>query len=199
MSRFTVPIADILGNAYYCYELSSSHNNPPIDSTVTLTCKVTNVFGNNVANKTLTLYNNGVSLGTATTNANGEANWSYTFTDWSNYIFTCKSASLNLQAKGWRTAYEDTSYLVKYTDKLVSVTLHTTTASTIDTTYREYGAEVLKDSARNIDLRPRMPIGTINAVSNIFVCRDNSYRIGRYRISGSATANGYAHFVYERR
>ena len=189
----------IVKKAIIQYELTSSHYNPSIDNTVTLTCKVTNVFGNNIANKTLTLYHNDVSLGTATTDANGEATWSYTFTDWYNYRFTCKNASLELQARGWRTAYEDSNYLVKYTDKLVSVTIHTQDASTINTTYAEYGADVLKDSARNIDLRPRMPVGTINTGGNIFVCRDNSYKIGRFRLSGSATSNAYAHFLYERK
>ena len=199
MVKFKVPLGDILGSAYYRYELSSSNYNPTIDSTITITCTCKNVLGNPIANKTLELMMNGVSLGTSTTNANGIATFTVTFGDWGNKHFYIGNATLDLVVTGWRTVMNDSNYLVKYNDTLVSVTLHTTTPSTINTSYVEYGAEVLKDTNRNIDLRPRMPVGIINGSANCFVCRDNSYKIGRFRLSGSVTANGYAHFLYERR
>ena len=199
MTRTTVNASTVLGANYEIITLEPNNYNPQIDDEISITCTVQDVYGDPVANKSVTLYQDGTSEGTETTDNTGAATWTLTFSDWDVHHFNVANATLDLKAEGWRTAYDDTNYLVKYTDKLVSVTLHTTSTSTIDTTYREYGADVLKDSARDIDLRPRMPIGTINAGSNIFVCRDNSYKIGRYRISGSATANGYAHFVYERK
>lgn len=199
MVKFKVPLKDILGRAYYQYELSSSNYNPHIDDTITITCICKNILGNPIPNKELTLMMNGIEQGTSTTNELGIATWSITFRAWGNKHFYIGNATLDLVVTGWRTAVQDSNYLVKYTDKLVSVTLHTTTTSTINTTYQEYEAEVLKDTNRNIDLRPRMPIGTINASANCFVCKDNSYKIGRFRLSGSTNARGYAHFLYERR
>lgn len=79
MVKFKVPLGDILGSAYYRYELTSSDYNPTIDSTITITCTCKNVLGNPIANKTLELMMNGVSQGTSTTNANGIATWSITF------------------------------------------------------------------------------------------------------------------------
>ena len=78
MVKFTVPLSDILGSAYYRYELTSSDYNPTIDSTITITCTCKNILGNPIANKTLELMMNGVSQGTSTTNANGIATWSIT-------------------------------------------------------------------------------------------------------------------------
>lgn len=199
MVKFKVPLKDILVRAYYQYELSSSNYNPHIDETITITCTFKNILGNPIPNKELTLMMNGVEQGTSTTNANGIATWTITLDTWGNKHFHIGNATLDLVVTGWRTVMNDSNYLVKYNDTLVSVTLHTTTPSTINTSYVEYGAEVLKDTNRNIDLRPRMPVGIINGSANCFVCRDNSYKIGTFRLSGSVTANGYAHFLYERR
>ncbi|MBP5422966.1 MAG: hypothetical protein J6Y78_11050 [Paludibacteraceae bacterium] len=75
MTRFTVPIANILGLSYYRYELTSNNYNPKINTSVTISCKVTNVFGTVVNGKSLTLYYKGTSQGTQTTNSNGVAEW----------------------------------------------------------------------------------------------------------------------------
>ena len=79
MVKFKVPLKDILGRAYYQYELSSSNYNPHIDETITITCICKNILGNPIPNKELTLMMNGIEQGTSTTNANGIATWSITF------------------------------------------------------------------------------------------------------------------------
>lgn len=79
MVKFKVPLSDILGSAYYRYELTSSNYNPNVGSTITITCTCKNILGNPIPNKELELMLNGGSQGTSTTNANGIATWSITF------------------------------------------------------------------------------------------------------------------------
>ena len=102
MTRFTVPISDILGNAYYSYEMTASTYNPTIDTSFTITVTVKTAFGNPVGNKSLTLYKDGTSVSSATTNSSGVATWTVTLSDWENHHFTCNSANLDLMANGWK-------------------------------------------------------------------------------------------------
>ena len=115
MSRFTVPIADILGTAFYHYELTSSTYNPTIDTSFTITCKVTNVFGNNVSGKSITLYKDGTSVSSSTTNSSGVATWTVTLSDWNVHHFSCNGATMELQAKGLKQIAQKTNNVVKYT------------------------------------------------------------------------------------
>ena len=102
MVRFNVPIADILGNAYYRYDLTLSDYEPKTGSTITVTCKVTNVFGSNVQNKTVELFLNGTSQGTATTNANGVATWSITFGATRSALFRVENSYAYVNYNSWK-------------------------------------------------------------------------------------------------
>lgn len=112
MVKFKVPLKDILLNAYYQYELTSSNYNPKIDNTITITCICKNVLGNPVANKELILLMNEVEQGTATTNANGIATWQITFGDWGNQHFNVGTATLDLLVTGWKEINVDTGRLL---------------------------------------------------------------------------------------
>lgn len=102
MVKFKVPLGDILGRAYYQYELSSSNYNPHINGTITITCICKNILGNPVANKELTLMMNGIEQGTSTTNELGIATWSIKFSDWGNKHFHIGNATLDLTVTGWK-------------------------------------------------------------------------------------------------
>lgn len=102
MVKFKVPLGDILGRAYYQYELSSSNYNPHIDETITITCTCKNILGNPIPNKELTLMMNGIEQGTKTTNELGIATWSITFGLWGNKHFHIGNATLDLVVTGWR-------------------------------------------------------------------------------------------------
>ena len=115
MVKFKVPLGDILGRAYYQYELSSSNYNPHIDETITITCTCKNILGNPIPNKELTLMMNGVEQGTSTTNANGIATWSITFDDWGNKHFYIGNATLDLVVTGWKQVATKTVSGVTYT------------------------------------------------------------------------------------
>ena len=79
-----IKLEDVLGNKYYNYNLTSSNYNPSLNSSITLTCLVTNILGDEVSGKNLQLSKNGNSLGASyqkTTDSNGVATWSITCTD----------------------------------------------------------------------------------------------------------------------
>ena len=117
MVKFKVPLGDILGRAYYHYELSSSNYNPHIDGTITITCICKNILGNPIANKELELMMNGVSQGTETTNELGIATWSITFSDWGNKHFHIGNATLDLMVTGWKhIAKYSTDRITLYSD-----------------------------------------------------------------------------------
>ena len=86
MTYRKITVSNLLGLNYYIYELTSSNYNPDINDTFDITCKVTNIRGNPVSNKEITLLENGetlfdtngVNVGTKTTNANGEYTWTIT-------------------------------------------------------------------------------------------------------------------------
>ena len=138
MSRFTVPIADILGTAFYNYELTSSTYNPSIDTAFTITCKVTNSFGNNVSGKSITLYKDGTIVSSATTNSSGVATWTITLTDWDNHHFNVANATLELKANGWKTLVNDSGYLIKTKDNRVQFSLNVASVS-FPTTFTAFG------------------------------------------------------------
>ena len=117
MVKFKVPLIDILGRAYYHYELSSSNYNPHINGTITITCICKNILGNPIPNKELTLMMNGVEQGTSTTNANGIATWRITFGDWGNKHFYIGNATLDLVVTGWKLiAKYSTDRITLYSD-----------------------------------------------------------------------------------
>lgn len=102
MVKFKVPLKDILQNAYYQYELTSSNYDPQIDTAFTITCSCRNVLGNPIANKELTLYENGNEYDTATTNANGIATWTITPTLWGKKHYAVENTSIDLDVGGWK-------------------------------------------------------------------------------------------------
>ena len=113
MVKFKVPLKDILGRAYYQYELSSSNYNPHIDETITITCICKNILGNPIPNKELTLMMNGIEQGTSTTNELGIATWSITFRGWGNKHFYIGNATLDLMVIGWKLVETKESNKVK--------------------------------------------------------------------------------------
>lgn len=99
MVKFTVPLSDILGSAYYRYELTSSDYNPNVNSDISLTCTCKNVLGNPIADKGITLYKNGSSSETSTTNANGIATFTVHIYDAQTLNFTIEDTSITVKPK----------------------------------------------------------------------------------------------------
>lgn len=125
MTRFSVPIIDILGSAYYRYELTSSDYNPTIDSTITITCTCKNIFGNPIANKTLTLYKNGGSLGTSTTSELGVATWTILVDEIGLQDFRVENQSIQVKVKGETTKLVNGSGIIWSVDTETGVSMIT--------------------------------------------------------------------------
>ena len=102
-TRFSVKLSNILGLSFYRYELTSSTYNATIDTAFTITVKVTDVFGNNVNNKAVTLYHNGTSVSTQNTNSNGVATWDITPSTWGIQDFNVSNQHCYVNIDGWRT------------------------------------------------------------------------------------------------
>jgi len=113
MVKFTVPLSDILGSAYYKYEVRASDYNPTIDSTITITCTCKNVLGNPISNKTLELYQNNTSKGTATTNANGIATWTLTMSNWGNQDIQVENETISVYVTGFKKIVENATYTLR--------------------------------------------------------------------------------------
>ena len=62
----------------------------------------------------------------------------------------------------------------------------------------EFGADLLIDSARNIDLRPHMPMYHYTNNECWLWLQDNSYRV-KYRRKNAMTGGAYASWTYARK
>ena len=84
-------------------ELTSSTYNATIDTDFTITAKVTDLIGNVVSGKSVTLYHNGTSVSSKTTNSSGEATWTITPTSWGLHDFNIINSHCQVIVDGWRT------------------------------------------------------------------------------------------------
>ena len=88
--------------------------------------------------------------------------------------------------------------MVKYNDKYVTSIIRVDASTTYNTTYTEWGAEVLKHGS--VDLRPSSIMSVMMPSGNTIGIGHNSYKFGRVRFSGSSTVSGaWAQFFYPRR
>ena len=75
MVKFKVALKDLLGKAYYRYNMGNTITNGTKGQTNKIRCTVTNIFGNPVENKEVTLYAQGTEVSTKTTDALGYVEW----------------------------------------------------------------------------------------------------------------------------
>lgn len=82
----------------------------------------------------------------------------------------------------------------------MNVSVHIDSGIPYATTTKEMGAEILKDTTNNIDLRPSMPIYHYNEASRWIWIVANKYNVLYKAISsGSGTSSMYANFCYARK
>lgn len=99
---------------------------------------------------------------------------------------------------GWRIAYNDGNYTVKYNDTIVFVSVHVSSGVSYKTTEQTFGAEILKDSTRGIDLRPPMPISNYSSGGIWLWIVDNNYAV-KYQATTNKNSGAYASFTYARK
>ena len=119
MVKFKIPIRNILGLSFYRYELTSSTYNPQINTAFTITCKCTDIFGNPISGKQLTLYKDGTAQTTQTTNNNGEATWNITGTTGGVNDFKVANQHCYINLTNWKTVSVTgaTSYATLYVNE----------------------------------------------------------------------------------
>ena len=83
----------------YNYGLSVSKYNPNVDENFTVYCKCTDVNGNNVVGKSLTLYKNSESVSSATTNSNGVASWTVNCNTEGLYTYSVGNSNIQVDVK----------------------------------------------------------------------------------------------------
>lgn len=98
------------------YNLMSDYYNVNIDGTVIISCIVTDVNGERVEGKTLTLYRNFNSVGTATTNELGVAYWNVTCDTWGLQDFRVANQSIQVMVSGFKRVLYNSTYAL-YVDE----------------------------------------------------------------------------------
>lgn len=97
------------------YNLLSDYYNVQIGNDIIINCIVTDVNGEMVKGKTLTLYQNSSSVGTATTNDLGVAYWTVTCDDLGLQNFRVENQNIQVKVTGWEQVATTTVSGVTYT------------------------------------------------------------------------------------
>lgn len=165
----------------YDYQITANQYNVNIDSTVTITVKVTNrATGQPVVGVSVPVLKNNASWSTGRTGVNGTFSLSYTADTWGLVTFSANNSNTQINVSGWKQYYNDTNYTVQYNNEFVNITVHTGSA-TVSTSWNEWH-NVLNDSS----LRPSMPVSTTSATGNVIIkCNDNSAKVSFKSNTGS--------------
>ena len=92
------------------YNLMSDYYNVNIDGNILISCIVTDVNGERVEGKTVTLYHNSNSVGSETTSELGVATWSVTCDTWGLQDFRVANQSIQVNVTGFKKIAENTTY-----------------------------------------------------------------------------------------
>ena len=192
MVKFKVPIKDILGKAYYRYELVSSHYDTTPTQTITLTCTVKNIFGNPVSNKEVTLYHQNNIEATSTTNANGIA--TFTVNNLSNGIheFWVENSDVTIKIRGWITLSNDGVYNIRTDGETVQMNLTINTTTSFPTTWTAFGGTHIPEG-----YRPYSSVVIFNRANPNLLCSVKSDGTIERRTLNSTNYSGYGYFFAE--
>ena len=128
--RYNVAASDVLGDNYEITNIVCSDYNPSIDSTITVTVSVDDVYGDAVSGESVTVtvsegnftQLNGSDITTAssvtgTTNSSGEFTLTYSCTEWGLITFTANNKSTQVNVTGWKQVQSlNNDRVVVYTD-----------------------------------------------------------------------------------
>lgn len=148
MTRLTIPSEEVLGENYTITNITASNYNPKIDSTVTVTVTVTDVYGDPVANKYVTttcnigkftkLNNQTISdtqSVTAQTDSNGEISLTYTCSEWGLVTFSANNTSTQVRVLGWKTIQSVSNYTVLANGEFVRIDFKQGSNATVPQSY----------------------------------------------------------------
>lgn len=101
------------------YDLTCSDYNPTVDSTVTVTCRVTDFYGEPVSGESVTLYCNGSSVSTSITNNVGVATFTVSCDVAGLQNYTVGTGSVQVNVCGWKTVSLGISYVTFYVNEAI--------------------------------------------------------------------------------
>lgn len=128
---------------FYNYEMFASNYNPLIDSNVHIKCKCTDITGNRISGKTLTLQKNGEVIGDAVTDENGIAKWTLPCDEWGIIDYSVAGVHTQVNVDGWRRVVGDASSTYKiYRNKThARLVLSGWRTTALQSTWRQFGGE----------------------------------------------------------
>lgn len=167
MTRLSIPSEDVLGENYTITNITASEYNPTIDSTVTVTITVNDVYDDPVENKYVTttcnigkftkLNNQTISdtqSVTAQTDSNGEISLTYTCSEWGLVTFSANEKNIQTRITGWKQILNHTNYTIYCNGEFVRIDFHHDSNSTLPKTY---------DYTLPTGYYPKYNIGTISS------------------------------------
>ena len=128
--RYNVSASAVLGENYKITSVECSDYNPSIDSTITVTISVNDVYGDAISGESVTVtasegtftQRNGSNITaassvTGTTNSSGQFTLTYSCSEWGLITFTANNTSTQIKVKGWKQVQTYlTGRLTVYTD-----------------------------------------------------------------------------------
>ena len=194
--RLTAPSEDILGANYKITKIVASDYNPNIDSTITVTVTVKDVYDDPVENESVqvtcnigkfTKLNNTTitasSSVTGTTNSNGQFTLTYSCTEWGLITFSAKNhIHLQIRVTGYSqiSSSNITNYTIYQKENHIRVVFNYPTQS-LTTTWSTLTSAAIGDKTK----RPSTPIVGVGHYGN-YLIRINAGTFESRTISGTA-------------
>ena len=155
--RYNVAASAVLGDNYEITIIECSDYNPNIDSTITVTVTVKDVYGDAVSGESVTVTAsegtftqlNGSDITsdssvTGTTNSSGQFTLTYTCSEWGLITFSANNTSNQINVVGWKEVWRNTAnnpkiQVFRNADHC-RLKIDTYTVSSMNTTWTQYGS-----------------------------------------------------------
>ena len=189
MVKFKVPIKDLLGRAYYHYKIGNTTTNGTKGQTNVLHCTVTNIFGNPVSDKDVTLYAQGIEVSTKKTNALGYVEWEIPLDKAGLRLYTVDNQITYTLVKngGWKSTSITNGTLYYNEDlRLCELRYSRTFDSATANTMYEWG-QLIPSGYRPLF----MTTGNGNRNGATLIIDSDGYLYGRFQTAFSSTTTFY--------
>lgn len=204
--RYNVPASDVLGDNYKITNIVCSDYNPNIDSTITVTVSVNDVYGDAVSGESVTVTASegnftqlngsditGASTVTGTTNSSGQFTLTYSCTVWGLVTFSANNTSIQTRVNGWRSVNISVSYAgfyVNEAEKLCRLTYYRTGYNFSDTAFKTLHSGVIPSKYRALS------IGQTNDPVMVFMVNGSGDIQSKSNTTGSRTINASVNWSY---
>ena len=146
--RYSIPASDVLGENYNITTIECSDYNPNIDSSITVTITVKDVYGDAVSGESVLVtasdgnftqlngsnITNASSV-TGTTNSSGQFTLTYSCTEWGLITFSASNKNTQIRVNGWKTVAYSTWYNLKTNGEFVELSMFGSHSVNISTSW----------------------------------------------------------------